>query len=151
MQQKQQAITVCAFIHHELDGVIKVFLAKRADTKAFLPGVFELPGGHVEWGEKLENALIREAREELGIKIAVGEPFTAFTYVNETKGTHSVEIDYFATFDESFEHIRLNPADHSSFVWVSRDEVEHITDISKAERSVINKGFEILSHTKSSV
>jgi len=43
-----QVITACAFIHHTFDGVEKVFLPKRAETKKFLPGVYELPGGHIE-------------------------------------------------------------------------------------------------------
>lgn len=41
----KQAITACAFIHTNVDGIEKVFLPKRADTKKFLPGVYELPGG----------------------------------------------------------------------------------------------------------
>ena len=33
------------------------------------PGVWEFPGGKVEKNETLENALIREYREEIGIEI----------------------------------------------------------------------------------
>lgn len=33
------------------------------------PGVWEFPGGKIEEGETLENALIREFKEEIGIKI----------------------------------------------------------------------------------
>ncbi|MDP3883136.1 MAG: hypothetical protein Q8Q48_03725 [Candidatus Staskawiczbacteria bacterium] len=45
--QGQQVITACAFIHHNFDGVEKLFMPRRADTKKFLPGVYELPGGHI--------------------------------------------------------------------------------------------------------
>ena len=45
--QGQQVITACAFIHQKCDGVEKLFWTKRADSKKFLPGVYELPGGHV--------------------------------------------------------------------------------------------------------
>jgi isopentenyldiphosphate isomerase len=37
----RQVIVACAFIHHNFDGVEKVYLAQRAMTKKFYPGVFE--------------------------------------------------------------------------------------------------------------
>jgi 8-oxo-dGTP diphosphatase len=39
------------------------------------PGVWEFPGGKVEENESLENALIREFHEEIGIKITKAEFF----------------------------------------------------------------------------
>jgi len=43
----RQVISACAFIHHDFDGVKKLFLPRRAATKKFLSGLFELPGGHI--------------------------------------------------------------------------------------------------------
>lgn len=40
----KQVIVTCAFIHHNFDGVEKIFMPKRAATKKFMPSVFELPG-----------------------------------------------------------------------------------------------------------
>jgi hypothetical protein len=45
----QQIFSVCAFVHHNFDGVNKLFLPRRAKTKKFYPDVYELPGGHVDW------------------------------------------------------------------------------------------------------
>jgi ADP-ribose pyrophosphatase YjhB (NUDIX family) len=61
----QQVITACAFIHQQFDGVEKVFLPRRALTKKFLPGVFELPGGHIDFGEDIVVGLKREIMESL--------------------------------------------------------------------------------------
>lgn len=49
----RQVITACAFIHRKIDGVEKVFLPKRAATKKFLPNVYELPGGHIDYAKTL--------------------------------------------------------------------------------------------------
>ena len=45
----------------------RVLAEKRKLTKEIDPGVVTLPGGHVENGESIENALYRESLEELGI------------------------------------------------------------------------------------
>ena len=46
-----------------------VLLVHRSPSRRFYPDVWDLFGGHVEESECLEEALIREAREELGIKV----------------------------------------------------------------------------------
>lgn len=121
--ENQQVITACAFIHHNFDGTEKVFLPKRAATKKFLPGVYELPGGHIDFGEELVDGLKREIFEEFGMHIAVGDPFAAFTSINEVKGSHSVEIVYFARFTNPLGQIILNPDDHSEYLWLSEVEL----------------------------
>lgn len=140
----KQVITACALIHHNFDGVIKVFLPKRAETKKFLPGVFELPGGHIDWGEDIVEGLKREIIEEFGMRIKVGDPFAAFTYTNEIKGSHSVEIIYFASFEDPIENIKLNPEDHSEFRWVSEDEMDSIGRTEDVEMQNVRKGFALL-------
>jgi 8-oxo-dGTP diphosphatase len=46
----------------------RVLIAQRPPGKA-LAGLWEFPGGKVEPGERPEQALIRELREELGIEV----------------------------------------------------------------------------------
>src|SRR5581483_2945489 len=117
-----QVITACAFIHHNFNGVEKVFLPKRAATKKFLPDVYELPGGHVDFGEDIVEGLKREINEEFGMSISVGDPFAAFTYKNKIKGSHSIEVIYFATFISDIKKLKINPEDHSTYGWFSEDQ-----------------------------
>lgn len=44
-----------------------VLLARRSAARKAYPGLWSFPGGHVERGEGLEQALHRELREEVGI------------------------------------------------------------------------------------
>ena len=46
----------------------KVLLLKRYNT-GYEDGKYSLPGGHVEKGEEVTKAAIREAKEEIGIEI----------------------------------------------------------------------------------
>ncbi len=45
----------------------KVLLGLRAPTKKVWPGHWDTTGGRFEDGESLEEALVREAREEVGV------------------------------------------------------------------------------------
>lgn len=146
--QNQQVITACAFIHHDFNGTSKVFLPKRAATKKFLPNVYELPGGHVDFGETPVAGLQREIMEEFGMNCGVGDPFFVFTYTNDVKGSHSIEVIYFATFTGSLEHIRLNAEDHSAYGWFAEDELDQAATPEKPlddiEFDAIRKGFSLL-------
>jgi 8-oxo-dGTP pyrophosphatase MutT (NUDIX family) len=145
----QQVITACAFIHKKFNGVEKVFLPKRAATKKFLPSVYELPGGHIDFGEDIVDGLRREIKEEFGADVSIGDPFASFTYTNDIKGSHSIEVIYFASFTSPIEDIVLNPDDHSEYGWFSEDELEKVMTENKRgddpEIQALNKAFELLN------
>ena len=148
LAENQQVISVCGFIHHDFDNIQKVFLAKRADTKKFLPGVYELPGGHVEFGEEAKTALEREINEEFEMSIEVGNLFYEFSYINKIKGSHSIEVIYFARFIEAIERIQIHPEDHSEYGWFAEEELVRATTPEKSledpEFVAIRKGFALL-------
>ena len=160
--QGQQVMSACAFIHHNFDGAEKVFLPKRAESKKFLPGVYELPGGHIDYGEDLIDGLKREIMEELEMEVSIGDPFAVFTYLNEVKGSHTIEVVYFGTFVGSIDSIKIHPEDHSGYAWMSREEVvANRGEISVAPNSQIDykqeddpeylnmlKGFDLLENSK---
>ena len=143
----QQVIVGCAFIYRLVDGRPQVFLAKRADTKKFYPGVYEVPGGHIDFGEDIVDGVKREVREEIGKDIVVGDPFSVFTYLNEVKGAHAIEVAYFAQFDDD-DNIVLNPEDHSAYGWFYEDQDdEYLVNRSAddPEKAVIARGFRLLA------
>jgi len=71
-----------------------IILTKRADEPQ--KGYFDLPGGFVDYGESLEDALTREVREELNLKIQ------DFRYLGSFPNVYSYrEVTYF-TMDAIF-------------------------------------------------
>lgn len=144
-----QVFTACAFIYADFDGAKKVFLAKRAKTKKFLPSVHELPGGHIDFGEDMRQGLRREINEEFEKDIRVGDPFAVFTYTNPIKGSHSIEVVYFAEFTDGIDNIVLHPEDHESYSWLAESEIDQLAADEKAaddddEVIAIKKGFALL-------
>jgi len=66
---------------HITDLQGRIYLQKRSMMKDIAPGRWDTAvGGHVDYGETLEEAVRREAREELGMRLRV-EPRFLFQYV----------------------------------------------------------------------
>ena len=62
MSVKLVLVAACALI--DADG--RVLIAQRPEGKS-MAGLWEFPGGKIETGERPEQSLIRELKEELGI------------------------------------------------------------------------------------
>lgn len=143
-----QVIVACAFVHHKFNGIEKVFLPKRASTKKFMPNVYELPGGHIDFGEDITEGLERELFEEFGKKIVLGDPFAVFTYSNEVKRSRSVEIVYFAQFKDGIDNIEIHPEDHSGYEWIGKADIAKILIEGKTEDDeeyrLIKRAFDLL-------
>ncbi len=68
MPQKPFALSVKVLIR---DGAGRCLLLKRSISSKGNPGKWDLPGGKLDPGENLEQALLREAIEETGLTISL--------------------------------------------------------------------------------
>src|SRR5690606_30967676 len=62
-----------------LDPKGRVLLGQRPEGKAW-PEWWELPGGKIEPGESVQQALVRELQEELGIQVTKSTPWVTYVY-----------------------------------------------------------------------
>lgn len=71
---------------HLVDAEGRLYLQKRSLKKDIAPGRWDTSvGGHVDWGESLHEALVREAREELGLHIEAQQTRFLFQYIWQSK------------------------------------------------------------------
>lgn len=85
---------VIVFICH--DGSGNILLAKRGKGARDEQGAWELSGGGLKFGEKAEDALAREVREEFCAKI-INHEFLGYRdllRVNDDVQTHWVALDF---------------------------------------------------------
>lgn len=77
----------------------KVLLLRRFNT-GYQDGNYSLPAGHVDKGESVADALIREAKEEIGI--IVSKEDVKLSHVMHRNGTDSSDerLDFFFTCDK---------------------------------------------------
>ena len=95
----------------------KVMIAQRNYGSA--KGKFEFPGGKVEPGETLEEALIREWKEECGIIIE------NIQFLEESIDYQDGNTIHLTCFVCSSKKIPDKPKVHSQFIWTTP---EHIYD-----------------------
>ncbi|RJQ48979.1 MAG: NUDIX hydrolase [Nitrospiraceae bacterium] len=82
-------LTVDAII--EIDGGI--ILIKRKNP----PPGWAIPGGFVDYGESLEDAVIREAKEETGLDIMLVRQFHTYSNPGRDPRHHTVSTIFIAT------------------------------------------------------
>lgn len=76
----------------------EVFLSQRGELAKNERGTWEFPGGKVEFGEKLAEAVAREFLEEYGMVIQVGELLSVDDHILPEEGQHWVSPTFLANF-----------------------------------------------------
>ncbi|WP_115993502.1 8-oxo-dGTP diphosphatase MutT [Cohnella lupini] len=107
-------IEVAAAIIENEQG--QILIARRRNGKS-QAGMWEFPGGKIETDETPEACLIRELREEMGIKI---EPYAWFGDNEHDYGTVRIKlIAYLAKYS----HGEIRLVDHDEYRWTNREEL----------------------------
>ena len=83
---------------HIIDRHSRIYLQKRSMNKDIQPGKWDTAvGGHVDYGETIEEALRREVREEIGIVDFVPEKICHYLYDSDRE--REMVYVYRATYD----------------------------------------------------
>lgn len=115
-----------------LDDAGRVFMARRARRATNEAGTWEFPGGTVNFGERLQDAVCREFYEEYGIRIEVTGSLGAFDHILEQERQHWVAVTYLARIASGTPTIR-EPAKCSQIGWFHFDTLpDPLSEISRA-------------------
>lgn len=90
----------------------KLLLLKRKEDDDTYPGLWDLPGGHLESGESADACMIREAKEETGLDVEVVRPGGLVEYTDGYG--RSIEFPFLLRSRSG----RVIVSEHSGFRWV---------------------------------
>ena len=122
-------VAAAILLRESTDGS-EYLLACRPEGKVYA-GYWEFPGGKVEPGESLRQALVRELQEELGITIDHAWPWLSCTH---TYPHASVRLKFFRV---SSWHGEIAPIEHSGFVWTRIGDAASVAPILPANGPIL--------------
>jgi len=102
------------------DGANRLLLQKRSQSKKVAPGRWDTSvGGHVDCGEAIETAMLREMAEELGIHPE--PPRYAYQYIYSNNVESELVFTYVCFYDGP---IRFNPDEIDTVKFWTLEEIE---------------------------
>lgn len=105
---------------HIFNSAGELYLQKRSMSKDIQPGKWDTSvGGHVDYGETIEEALHREVREELNV--VDFNPVKAFSYPFRSSREYEMVHSYYTVYDGD---IQVDPIEISDGRYWTIDDIE---------------------------
>lgn len=125
-QTKPQRHKVTGDVHLLLRRGNEVLFGRRQNT-GFEDGAWHLPSGHLEAGESVIDALIREAEEEIGVTIAPAD--VQFGHIMHNSSSGGRMAFFFTVRSWQGEPTNLEPDKCSGLEWFAPDALpDHMID-----------------------
>ncbi|WP_404450162.1 NUDIX hydrolase [Sutcliffiella horikoshii] len=121
---KRVDVTYVLLFDEEAENVLMV--KNRGDNSSY----YTLPGGAVEPGETLEEAAIREVKEETGLNVEIDSVFSVSEAFFEDRGHHAIFFTFRGRITGGEINISL-PEEIEEITWMDMQKAEefiHITD-----------------------
>ncbi|WP_327662385.1 MULTISPECIES: NUDIX hydrolase [unclassified Streptomyces] len=102
----------------------KAFAQKRSPNRRLFPDCWDIVGGHVESGESLLDALVREVEEETGWRLRrVRSLLEITTWTGDDGEGMRHEADYLVQVDGDLGHPALEWSKHTAYDWFGPDDL----------------------------
>lgn len=116
----------------------RVLLVQRG--KEPLRGRWVVPGGTVELGETLEDAVVREVLEETGVRVRPRDVMTVFDRIERQDGAvryHYVVVDYRCDYESG---VVRAASDAQDAAWVDEADLERF-DLPPLALELVRRAF----------
>ncbi|MCX6795148.1 MAG: NUDIX hydrolase [Candidatus Falkowbacteria bacterium] len=129
LREKQIRIGVAAVIVNKKGEIL---IAKSPKLK----NNWTMPGGHLNFGEKLEEALIREVAEETGLVVAIEKMINFYEIIsNDASGFHMISFHFLCSIVGS-EITKLDQRELTEGRWLNPEEALPLLALDDFKKSV---------------
>jgi NADH pyrophosphatase NudC (nudix superfamily) len=129
-------VAVAAIVRHG-----KLLLGHRHPKRRWYPDVWDLIGGHIETGERAEDAIRRECHEELAIRIHRPRP------IQVPFETQDVILHGFLVTNWDGDPANAAPEEHDALAWFTADELDGLRLVDQTYSPWLAAVIESTRHT----
>ena len=123
----------------------KYLFTKRSPKNDYMPNIWDIPGGTIEFGEELISALKREVKEEVNLKINPKKIIYAYGFVSNVN-RHQFQLVYLCDYASG--DVKLNSEEHSEYKWLKKAEFESLKKIAFLNNLIKEFSLELAKQVK---
>lgn len=98
----------------------KILVLKRSNEEDVFAELWDIPGGKIEYGEKIVDGIKREVMEETGLDVDVDfRPWSIWSFMTPAKERQTVGITLLAQYKGG--EVKIS-SEHTEFRWISPSE-----------------------------
>jgi 8-oxo-dGTP diphosphatase len=123
-------------VHGVIEERGKILVLRRAPSMAYKPGVWDLPGGHLNASETFEEGLAREIAEETGLTIEIDRLLCA----NKAPGPY-MQLIFACRLSGDKRDVTLQAHEHAAWRWTTRAELAQLGELIPYLEQIIARGI----------
>jgi 8-oxo-dGTP diphosphatase len=101
-----------------------ILITQRSFERSHAPGEWEMLTGRVEQGETFEEALKREVKEEVGLKVEILQPFNTFHFYRASEKTEHLGVSFLCKYIGG--KVTLDKNEQIDYKWATPKEAEKL-------------------------
>jgi isopentenyldiphosphate isomerase len=117
--------TVHIYFYRAQNNNIELLVHLRSKNKSSQPNKWDTRfGGHVEAGQTINSAALRETQEETGIKIRISDLIKGLKRNYESGTNKEISQTYYYNFRDNLEKLSFDDGEVQRVKWMNFDEIE---------------------------
>lgn len=113
---------VGAVIFNQKNKILLIKRSKKLANDRTTAGMWSIPGGQVEFGERITDAIRREVKEELGVEITIEKLIGHWDQILKKSGIHWHSVSFLCRISKGMPVVR-EPEKFSQLKWFSLEKI----------------------------